>query len=381
MLMQNQTAKFQPADTEAVVALEGLRKAYGPFEVLRGITMDIRKGEFLTVLGPSGSGKTTILKLLAGLEPASDGRIVMGDRDLATLPINRRPFNTVFQDYALFPHMSVEKNIAYGPMIRKQPKASIRAEVAQVIGLVSLSGLEKRYPNQLSGGQKQRVALARALVNKPEVILLDEPLSALDAVLRRQMQQFLKSIQKQTGVTFVFVTHDQEEAIYLSDRICLLDSGLIQQVGSAEDIYNRPSNLFVARFFGENNYVDGKAAGDNGDGTIAVSTPLGMITAHNHTNRAFAAGDDAILVFRPERVGFGDGNRSGQSRLVIEAELRDVEFFGASSLLHLVRTDAAEQPLSMRVTAGAGGVLPPVGTRLQLAIDFADISAVPPERI
>ena len=237
-----------------------------------GIDLDVMDGEFFSMLGPSGSGKTTTLRMIAGFEHPSEGRILLHGQDVTTVPPFDRDVNTVFQDYALFPHMSVGDNVGYGLMVRKVPKAERAVRVTEALRMVRLEGYEKRKPNQLSGGQRQRVALARALVNRPRVLLLDEPLGALDLKLREEMQIELKAIQQQVGITFIYVTHDQEEALTMSDRLAVFNSGRIEQVGSPADVYERPVSRFVAGFVGTSNLLRGDAAeqilGQSGTFTI-----------------------------------------------------------------------------------------------------------------
>lgn len=242
---------------ENILMLKGISKKYGDNEVLKTLNLNIKKNEFLTLLGPSGCGKTTTLKIIAGFETADSGKVIFDDKDMASLPSYKRPVNTVFQKYALFPHMNVYDNIAFGLKIKKTPKEKIKEKVTEMLKLVALSGFEKRSIESLSGGQQQRVAIARALVNEPEVLLLDEPLGALDLKLRKEMQIELKKIQQRLGITFIFVTHDQEEALTMSDTIVVMNKGVIQQMGTPQDIYNEPANAFVADFIGESNIVDG----------------------------------------------------------------------------------------------------------------------------
>jgi putative spermidine/putrescine transport system ATP-binding protein len=245
---------------ETAVRLEGLRKLYGDVTAVAGIDLDIGRGEFFSLLGPSGSGKTTTLRMIAGFELPTSGRVLLDGRDVSQLPPYERDVNTVFQDYALFPHMSVGDNVAYGLMIRKVPKAERRERVQEALRMVRLEGYEERKPGQLSGGQRQRVALARALVNHPSVLLLDEPLGALDLKLRQEMQIELKAIQERVGITFIYVTHDQEEALTMSDRMAIFDRGLIEQVGSPAEVYEQPATAFVAGFVGTSNLLSGAAA-------------------------------------------------------------------------------------------------------------------------
>src|SRR5438128_3709485 len=240
----------------AALRIQGVRKSYGHVVAVAGVDLTVEEGEFFTLLGPSGSGKTTLLRLIAGFERPDSGRIELGGKDVAAVPPYARATNTVFQDYALFPHMSVAANIEYGLKVRHVAREDRRRRVAAGLTLVRLTGLGYRHPNQLSGGQRQRVALARAIVNEPEVLLLDEPLGALDLKLRQEMQIELKRIQRELGITFIYVTHDQDEALTMSDRVAVLAGGRIEQLGSPVDLYEHPANEFVAGFIGVSNVID-----------------------------------------------------------------------------------------------------------------------------
>lgn len=240
-----------------IIEIKNLSKTFDDNRVLDNISLDIKKNEFVTLLGPSGCGKTTTLKILAGFETCDEGEIIFENHKINDIPPYERQLNTVFQKYALFPHMNIYENIAFGLKIKKLSKSDIDKKVKEVLKLVSLEGFEKRRPDSLSGGQQQRVAIARAIVNEPKVLLLDEPLGALDLKLRKEMQIELKRIQKQLGITFIFVTHDQEEALTMSDTVVVMNKGVIQQMGSPVDIYNEPKNRFVANFIGESNIVEG----------------------------------------------------------------------------------------------------------------------------
>ena len=242
---------------ENIIELRNLSKKYEDNQVLDNLSLDIKKNEFLTLLGPSGCGKTTTLKIIAGFEYADEGTVLFEERDITDIPPHERQINTVFQKYALFPHMNIYENIAFGLKIKKMPKDIIDKKVKEMLKLVALEGFENRKVESLSGGQQQRIAIARALVNEPKVLLLDEPLGALDLKLRKEMQIELKKIQKKLGITFIFVTHDQEEALTMSDKIIVMNKGKIQQMGTPQDIYNEPENSFVARFIGESNIFDG----------------------------------------------------------------------------------------------------------------------------
>jgi putative spermidine/putrescine transport system ATP-binding protein len=257
---------------ETAVRLRGLTKRYGQVTAVDGIDLDIREGELLTLLGPSGSGKTTTLRMVAGFELPTEGTIHLGGADVTTRPPFERDVNTVFQDYALFPHMDVADNVGYGLRVRKVPRAERRDRVAAALAQVRLERFGGRRPSELSGGQRQRVALARALVNRPRVLLLDEPLGALDRQLRQEMQVELKAIQAEVGITFLVVTHDQEEALTMSDRIAVLRDGRIEQVGAPAEVYERPANPFVAGFIGTSNVLAGQAAAElvGEEGTFTV---------------------------------------------------------------------------------------------------------------
>jgi putative spermidine/putrescine transport system ATP-binding protein len=249
-----------PREARAAVRLQGVRKRFGEVVAVDGIDVDVREGEFFSMLGPSGSGKTTCLRMIAGFEAPSEGRVWLGDRDVTSLAPYERDVNTVFQDYALFPHMTVGENVEYGMKVRRISKDERHHRVTDAMRMVRLEGFEGRKPGQLSGGQRQRVALARALVNRPRVLLLDEPLGALDLKLRQAMQIELKQIQQRVGLTFIYVTHDQEEALAMSDRLAVFNRGRIEQVDTPAEVYERPATGFVAGFVGISNVLDGEAA-------------------------------------------------------------------------------------------------------------------------
>ncbi|MBQ6930361.1 MAG: ABC transporter ATP-binding protein [Oscillospiraceae bacterium] len=277
-----------------IIELKNITKSFDGETVLNNISLDIYDNEFLTLLGPSGCGKTTLLRIISGFVQPDEGEVVFMGEDITEVPPHKRNVNTVFQKYALFPHLNVYENVAFPLREKKVPKDEIDKKVKEMLKLVMLSGFEKRNVTSLSGGQQQRVAIARALVNHPKVLLLDEPLSALDLKLRKDMQQELKNIQKSTGITFVFVTHDQEEALSMSDTIVVMSEGVIQQIGTPVDIYNEPENAFVADFIGESNIIDGVMIKDGEARFSGQSFPC--------LDKGFAPKEPVDIVIRPEDV-------------------------------------------------------------------------------
>jgi spermidine/putrescine transport system ATP-binding protein len=350
--------------------LEGLAKSYAGATALWPTDLAVEDGEFLTILGPSGSGKTTVLRLIGGFVEASAGRILLGDRDITRLPAHLRPFNTVFQDYALFPHMNVAANIGYGLMVRNRPRAEIRAKVEEALGIVGLTGLQARHPDALSGGQRQRVALARALVCAPEILLLDEPLSALDADMRRQMQLFLKHLQRRVKTTFLFVTHDQEEAITMSDRVVVMNEGRIEQVGSPKEVYYGPKTPFVSGFFGDSNLIDGVMGADG-----VVETPLGKVAT---AEKSLAPGTAVRLAVRPEKIDVVKEAVPG--RVSWQGRIEEVIFVGAMTHLLLRPAQDPERSLLVKLASGREIQALEPGAGITLAFDGADVAVVPLER-
>ena len=306
-----------PVPSAPLVSFSHVQKSYdGQVLVVKDLSLDIARGEFLTLLGPSGSGKTTSLMMLAGFETPTNGSITLQGRDITALPPYKRGIGMVFQNYALFPHMTVADNVAYPLRARKLSEPEIARRVATALDMVKLGAFGKRMPAQLSGGQQQRVALARALVFEPELILLDEPLGALDKQLRERMQYELKQIHERLGVTMVYVTHDQEEALTMSDRIAVFDQGRIQQLATPEELYESPANAFVARFVGENNSLDGVVVGRR-DATVTVRLADGVEVVAQSID-ALAIGDEAVLCLRPERIALTPGET--ENKYVLEVE-------------------------------------------------------------
>ncbi|MGA7396019.1 MAG: ABC transporter ATP-binding protein, partial [Solirubrobacterales bacterium] len=306
------------------VRLEGVTKRFGTFEAVKNLDLEIADGEFFTMLGPSGCGKTTTLRMIAGFEQPTEGKVMIDDDDVAGLPAYKRPTNTVFQSYALFPHMSLEENVAFGLKRKKVGKAEIKKRVAEELERVGLSREAKRKPSQLSGGQQQRVALARALVNLPRVLLLDEPLGALDLKLRKGLQVQLKNIQREVGITFVYVTHDQEEALTMSDRIAVMNNGRIEQCSGPEDVYERPATTFVAGFIGVSNLLPA-TAGTN-DITLDSGATIATPDAAN-----FSSGERCFAVVRPEKLSVTTSESAPGDRPSIDGLVENSQYLGTST--------------------------------------------------
>jgi len=315
------------------VGIKGISKRFGDVTAVDDISLDIEDGEFFALLGPSGCGKTTTLRMIAGLEFPTQGSLKIFGDEVGTLPPNKRPVNTVFQNYALFPHLNIIDNVGFGLKMQRVPKAEITKRSGEALEMVRLGGLAKRKPNQLSGGQQQRIALARALVNRPKVLLLDEPLGALDLKLRQQMQGELKSLQREVGITFVFVTHDQEEALTMSDRIGVMNEGRLLQVDPPEAIYERPANRFVADFIGQTNLLEGTVAGSD-----VVCLANGARVA---AKSAHAVGTSVAVILRPERAAVGPRGGSSAGRSSVDGIIRMVTYLG-NSIVYRVGLDWME---------------------------------------
>jgi spermidine/putrescine transport system ATP-binding protein len=353
------SAATSPQDTavaagKTLLAVRGVSKRFGAAEVLKSLSLEIAAGEFLTLLGESGSGKTTLLRLIAGFEQPSSGEIWMGGERLDTAPAHKRRVNTVFQHYALFPHLSVRDNVAYGLRVKNTPKMEIGGRVEEALRMVKMKEFAGARPSRLSGGQQQRVALARALVNRPQLLLLDEPLSALDANLRKQMQSELKAMQREVGITFLFVTHDQEEAMALSDRIALLRNGALEQVAAPREIYAHPATAYTAQFIGQTNLLRGNVR----DGVARCGTL---------SWRASAKDGAAVFSLRPEAIQLAEDASSSADGVRFRGAIRQQIYGGAIELLEVDCGDG--QMLRVRIAARG-----PLGGEQEFA--FAAVDAI-----
>jgi putative spermidine/putrescine transport system ATP-binding protein len=363
------------ADTP-IVAFRGVNKTYdGRVRVVRDLELEVRRGEFLTLLGPSGSGKTTTLMMLAGFESVTSGTIEVEGRSVTHLPPHRRDIGMVFQNYALFPHMTVAENVAFPLEVRKVPKPEAATRVERALAMVRLAGFADRRPAQLSGGQQQRVALARALVFEPRLVLLDEPLGALDRQLREQMQMELKRLHAELDVTMVYVTHDQSEALTMSDRVAVFSAGVVQQVAPATELYEQPTTGFVAFFVGESNRFDGTVEAV-AEGMCRVALP-GGITVQARTVRPLARGEPAVLSLRPERVRIGAAAEACANRVAVR--VTDLVFLGDQVRGHAVMPGGAE--LLFKLPNSGDGPRPARGEVLDVGWHAEDCRAYPVEEI
>jgi spermidine/putrescine transport system ATP-binding protein len=307
------------------IELHNVTKRFGDVTAVDDLSLNIHDGEFFSMLGPSGCGKTTTLRMIAGFEQPTEGEIFIKGQPVAGIPAHQRPVNTVFQSYALFPHMTVAQNVAFGLEMKKVSRADTKRRVAEALELVQLPHLSERKPKQLSGGQQQRVALARALVNRPQVLLLDEPLGALDLKLRKAMQLELKQIQSEVGITFIYVTHDQEEAMTMSDRIAVMNEGLVQHVGTPRDIYEHPSNRFVADFIGETNFINGTVSALDHFTTVNIGQEISLLGSAD--GRSLNKGQNVTLAVRPEKINLYPQGRVEYARSGLDRE-ELIQIFG-----------------------------------------------------
>ena len=332
------------------VDLRGVSVHYKGVAALNGIDLSIGHGEFFSLLGPSGCGKTSTLSVIGGFVDPQNGDVLIEGQSMRYIPAHRRPVNTVFQSYALFPHMSVSENIAFGPRMTGKPRSEIAPLVAEALRLVSLAGMEERRSGQLSGGQQQRVALARALVNRPSVLLLDEPLGALDMKLRKQMQLELSRIQREVGITFIYVTHDQEEAMTMSDRIAVMDRGSVVQVGTAREIYEQPANLFVANFIGSSNVLPGEVAGEN-EGHMVVR--VGAANFVRVPATVIRRGRVSVVV-RPDHMHLAAGAALGPLENSLPGTVTKVSFLGTHLQVALRIEDGSEVSITRTLSSEGG---------------------------
>jgi spermidine/putrescine ABC transporter ATP-binding subunit len=339
-ITEPEVAGSDKSSLQSLLAIRNVAKSFGKNPVLRDISLQIAEGEFLTILGESGSGKTTLLRIVAGFENADSGEILMEGHRLDRLPPYRRRVNTVFQHYALFPHLTVEENVGYGLRVAKLPNREVAARVSEALAMVKMTAFASSKPANISGGQQQRIALARALVNRPRLLLLDEPLSALDANLRRQMQVELKSLQREVGISFVFVTHDQEEAMVMSDRIALLRMGELEQVASPREIYSRPATAYTAQFIGHTNLLRGEVR-------------AGMARCKSLSWRAELPDGPALFSLRPENIRLATSTDGSDTNVIrFRGKIQQQAFHGATELLQIACDDGFT--LSVRTATGEG---------------------------
>lgn len=356
-MLTNPTSQIQ--DDEAAITLQNVSMDFGTFTALRPTNLDVRKGEFLTLLGPSGSGKSTLLNMIAGSLAPSGGRILLGGRDITFAPPRERGIGMVFQNYALMPHMTVFENVAYPLRVRREPEAMIRRKVQDALYRVGLKGLEDRKPKQMSGGQQQRVGIARCIVYSPTIIMMDEPLGALDKNLREQMQDEIKRLHTDLGTTFIYVTHDQEEALNMSDRICLMSVGGIAQLGTPDELYFAPQNRFVAEFIGESNMILGRVTAPgrfraDGGGEFAVP------------NTKVPEGRECMLMIRPERLMLRSREQAPEAGMnVLDGRIIGTSFIGGMTRIHVELADGVVMTSKTISESGSTRVQPGTEVRLE----------------
>ena len=328
--------------SENFIDIKNISRHFGSVKAVDNVSFSIKQGEFFSLLGPSGCGKTTLLRLLAGFESANQGEIFIDGMDVTTMPPNLRPTNMVFQNYAIFPHINVKKNIEFGMRKEKLSKQELDDQVQEVLSLVKLEGYEERFSNQLSGGQRQRIALARALIKRPKVLLLDEPLGALDKKLRDEMQIELRNLQKAVGITFVFVTHDQSESISMSDRVAVMNDGQIQQISDPHDLYYNPQNIFVSDFIGTTNFLSSSTGASNGENIMVKIESIGDFSIKNKLNIS-ENNSDTICSIRPEAIELSP-NPIEKGDIILEGKIENSSYYGELTSFY-VKVDGAEKPL------------------------------------
>jgi spermidine/putrescine ABC transporter ATP-binding subunit len=334
-----------------IVSIRNLTKRFGPVAAVDEVSFDIAPNEFFALLGPSGCGKTTLLRMLAGLETPTEGHIIIDDQDMAFIPPNQRPVNMVFQSYAVFPHMSVRDNVEYGLRVVGTPRDETRRRAEEALAMVKLSELAARMPDQLSGGQRQRVALARALVKRPKVLLLDEPLSALDAKLREQMQLELTRLQKTVGITFIIVTHDQDEALSMADRIAVMNMGKVSQIAGPSELYEHPASRFVADFIGKVNLIEAKVKGRNDGRLLLEAGTIGNVEIPYDRD----PGGAVTLAVRPEKLKLAANEPKSEDLITVKARVRDVAYYGDTSHVIVTGKDGMELSINVQNDSRVGG--------------------------
>jgi putative spermidine/putrescine transport system ATP-binding protein len=366
------------SDQPALV-LRGLQKSFGDVPAVDGVDLEVRQGEFITLLGPSGSGKTTTLRMIAGFTRQSAGTIEIDGVDMSQVPPHRRDVGMIFQNYALFPHMTAAENIAFPLQMRKAGRDEIKRRVADALALVKLDGYGDRYPRQLSGGQQQRIAFGRAVVFHPRLLLMDEPLGALDKKLREALQLEVMHISRQLGATVIYVTHDQEEALVMSDRIAIFSRGRIEQLGRGDDLYDRPVSLFVADFIGESNILRGRVERDADGRWLARGGLRWRVGAAQAERAAVADGSAAALVIRPERLRITgiDDAAAPQGLNTVEATVRDALYLGSTRKYELTLLDGQDVSVRRQVDSGERAWQPGERVRLLWAVDDAVLVSVP----
>jgi spermidine/putrescine ABC transporter ATP-binding subunit len=360
--------------SENFIEIKNISRHFGDVKAVDNVSFSIRQGEFFSLLGPSGCGKTTLLRLLAGFEAPNQGEIFIDGTDVTSMPPNLRPTNMVFQNYAIFPHINVKRNIEFGMRKEKLSKQELDNRVQEVLSLVKLEGYEERFSNQLSGGQRQRIALARALIKRPKVLLLDEPLGALDKKLRDEMQIELRNLQKAVGITFVFVTHDQGESISMSDRVAVMNEGKIQQISDPHDLYYNPQTIFVSDFIGTTNFLSSKTGVKNGDNIMVQIESIGEFSIENKLNLPENS-NDVVCSIRPEFITLST-NPMEKGDIVLEGEIENSSYYGELTSFY-IKVEGAERPLIVSSQQFDNNSFQ--DKKCHLAINFEDVNLLKKE--